>query len=266
MKNDGFYETLIKIQTRIVKRWEVLRRDKCYQDDRRVAYEAFLSRVIPEDREANSPDTNALFYTSPEGLEVAHKYNLMLPFDPEDDLGFEGWGTGKEYTISLGVFADESAIDIIPHFAVPVSVHDRGPTRDSSILRDNRFLFLAIDLQKPKQEIMMEFERHLEAYLSKISDNKGIVTKHGKRGRGTATDFYLETDIGKVSIFKIWDMNKKGLKSPWKITQELFPEVIGTSYQPYSSNYKPETRAVWSKIKNAIKRVDGQRSQFSPTI
>jgi hypothetical protein len=53
-----------------------------------------------------------------------------------------------------------TVIEVIPQLAVPVSVQDHGPTKDNNFLRDNRFLFLAIDLQKPKKDILMEFERH----------------------------------------------------------------------------------------------------------
>src|SRR5208282_5332182 len=101
---------------------------------------------------------------------------------------------------------------------------------------------------------MMEFERRLELYLSQINGNKGRGTVHGKRGRGIVIDCYLKTDIGKVSIFKIWDMNKKEDKSPWKIAQELFPMIKGTSYQTYAKNYNQENRTIWKRIMNAIKR------------
>jgi hypothetical protein len=227
MKNDVFFETLIKIQSKIVKRWEALRRNTGYQDGRLAAYEAFLSRIISEGTEPNNPDIKSLFYTSPEGLQFAHNYKLILPFDPEDDLGFNEWGVSKEYIISLGIFTDARPIDVIPQLAVHFSVQDHGPTRDTGFLRDNRFLFLAIDLQKPKQEIRKEFERYLEAYFTEANPKKD--TKHGKKGRGNAIDFYLETDVGKVSIYNIWNMNKKQGKSPSVIVRELFSYLKGLS-------------------------------------
>lgn len=257
MKTGDVIETLIKIQAKTIKRWEALRRNKYYKIDRENAIATYNERLKAEGKrpEDNPNAAEVLFLTSPEGSELARKYGLTLPFNPEDDIWRED---DKTYILFSRVFTDESVIEVIPQFAVPVSVHDRGPTKDINFLRDNRFLFLAIDLQKPKKDIMMAFERRLEFYLSQINDNKERGTVHGKRGRGIAINSYLKTEIGRISIFKIWDMKIKEDKSPWAITQELYSSVKGTSYQTYAENYNRKTRTIWERITNAIERAKNQ--------
>lgn len=214
MKKDDVLETLININTKKIRGWEALRRNKHYKIDRENAFAAYMERLKAEGkRPEDDPNAEFLFHASPEGSELARKYNLILPFDPKEPL-FE---PQKDYICSGKVFLNDTAVNIIPHIAIPVSLGDADIPclgDDSPYLRNGQFLVLAINLQKPKKEIMMEFERQLEYFLSEVKS---------KKIRGTAIDFHLVTEIGRMSIFKIWDMNKEKGKSPWKITQELYP-------------------------------------------
>jgi hypothetical protein len=124
------------------------------------------------------------------------------------------------------------------------------------ILREGRYLRVEIDLLKSMGQIEVEIKEEVESFqaqihrspkfevgpqsiLSKIPfesiewfwklrlprDDQANIGK--KPGRGPSLDIYLDeqSDIGPVTIFQIWKMNKQEGKSPWKITQDLYPRL-----------------------------------------
>ncbi len=252
-----FFRERIRVNAKIRQRWEALRRNENYKKDRANAFAAYMKRIIAEGkRPGDDLDAEILFHFSPEGIELARKYNLQLPFNPNDEL-FKplNYSKNSETLQFFKVFLDDIAVTVIPQIAVSGSLGDADTPRsrdDSPYLRNGRYLVLAIDLHKPKKQIMAEIDYHVEGFATI------------KKVRGPAIEFYLDTPTGKVTIYEIWDMCHKGGKSPWKIAQKLFPEVKGTSYQPYTKNYRKETRTIWKNINEAIKRADNKISSFSP--
>src|SRR5208282_730642 len=132
MKKDDVLETLIKINAKKIRRWEALRRNEHYKIDRKNAFAAYMERLKAEGKRPKD-DPNAaefLFQTSPEGSELARKYNLTLPFDPNEELFTPQNFSDNSVTLGFfNIFLDDAAVNIIPHIAIPVSLGDTdGPS------------------------------------------------------------------------------------------------------------------------------------------
>lgn len=125
-------------------------------------------------------------------------------------------------------------------------------------LTEGRYLMVKVDMLAPKNQVLgeikylwdecqkgivaMEIERRwlnqvrqfqeqgkpLPPLMEQLAELREQVEKdlHHKR-RGQAVDIRLteEPSGGHVTIFQVWDMNKKEGKSPWKIAQELNPDL-----------------------------------------
>lgn len=122
------------------------------------------------------------------------------------------------------------------------------------LLREGRYLRVEIDLLSSMGQIEAEIKDEVENFQAEIhrwpkfeAGPKTIVSpipfelledlwklrksrgdNSGKKpGRGPSLDIYLDEEpaSGPVTIFQVWNMNKKEGKSPWKIAQELNPDL-----------------------------------------
>jgi hypothetical protein len=185
------------------------------------------------------------FLYSDGGKALADKYGLFLPYHYDDPL----WDPLKN-RMRL-VFSDMLSVRIITQNP---TLYEIGPNQviadHTPHLRDGRFLTIEIDLYEKQGVIQKLIKSQLDFYQDLLKQPKA-------KKRDRALDFYLETEKGKVSIYELWDMKKKGGKSPWKITQIKYPSLTdGKSYQPASNNYDRTVRSRWKQIDDGIKRAD----------
>ena len=194
-------------------------------------------------------------YHSQEGKVVAQKYGLWVPYYYNDEL----WNPFTKRRFH--VFRDTLPIRIITQGPEIVK---RGPDDEAVIgpdglitydykphLRDGRFLTVELDLQGNVEEIKIIVASQIEYYHRELYGKP-----HKERQKGI--DFYIKAEQGnKVSIYELWEMNKKEKKTPWEITQILYPSLTnGKSYQPASKNYNKEVRSQWKQINDGIERAD----------
>ena len=147
--------------------------------------------------------------------------------------------------------------DITPADITPALLEACDPSLldMTPILREGRYLRVEIDLFKSIGQIELEIKDEVEKFKSVIhrspkfeagpqtivcpipfedlgwlwklrqsqEDQAYNIVK--KPGRGPSRDIYLDEKpaSGPVTIFQVWNMNKKEGKSPWKIAQELNP-------------------------------------------
>ena len=125
-------------------------------------------------------------------------------------------------------------------------------------LRDGRFLTIEIDLYEKLGPIRKLINSHLNFYQKELKRPK-------VKKRDSALSFYIEDATKrKVSIYELWDMNKRYGKSPWKITKELYPSAThGKHFQPYKDNYDSGVRAIWMQIDTAIKTAE---KEINPSL
>ncbi len=125
------------------------------------------------------------------------------------------------------------------------------------VLRESRFLYIEIDLFSSMGQIEAEIKNAVGFFQEEIrrtpkfeagpqtiesqipfeyfeplwwlrKPQGGLPQKVSKKpGRGPSMDIYLDEKpgLGPVTIFQVWEMNKKESKSPWKITQELYARL-----------------------------------------
>lgn len=179
--------------------------------------------------------------------ELADKYGLILPYKYDDPL----WDPYIERMKS--VFKDMEPVRMISHNR---SSYKFGPDRKvifdhTPNLRDKRWLTIEIDLHTDSLKTIWDMLKSIIEFYRPLCSPFKI------KKRGAAMDFYLETEKGKVSIYELWDMNKKEGKSPWQITQELYPDdTYSKHYQPDNKNYDKDIRNKWKQIDDAIKKAD----------
>lgn len=247
--------------------WEAIRHSESYRRDRDSAFQKFVERVkqdfeSPQDfhREWPLERLEFEFKFSPfpgEGLKTARKYGLQMPWHYDDPL----WDPDNNGLPP--VFLNPMAVEVIPHgkpafkkLGKNESILDLTPH-----LQDRRFLTLKIDLYKPKTQIQWEVDYQVEKYVS-LAD----IPKTGKPGkRGPKIDHYVKGSDPKVSIYKVWQMNKKEFKGAWKIAKEIWPHLEGKSPNDYHENYNPQAKKLLKRIEDAIKKADFLISSVKPT-
>jgi hypothetical protein len=140
-------------------------------------------------------------------------------------------------------------------------------------LKEGRFIQIEIDLFKPKTQILAEINMQIEFHLGEVrgflvdesqSNKKGSPLYRGIKVRGPAIDSYLEIEGGTVSIFEVWNMNKKEGKSPWKIAKELYPLIKGKSPREWDENYSAEARSYLRKVERALEKADKLIASTTP--
>jgi hypothetical protein len=206
------------------------------------AWEDFLTNKFQRDWDEAKLKEEFLYVT--EGREIAEKYGLITPYHYGDPL----WDPFKDPMID--VFKDMLAVRIITQNPTSYKLSQDRKTMiadHTPHLREERFLTIEIDLYEKQGMIRDLIKSQLDYYQNSLKRPK---TKE----RGRALDFYLYTEKGKVSIYELWDMNKKSKKSPWLITKKLYPfKTNGKSYQPNRNNYNKDVRSTWKQIDEAIK-------------
>jgi len=187
-----------------------------------------------------------------ESRELADKYGLFIPYYYDDPI----WDPFKDRMED--VFKDLLPVRIITQNP---TLYEIGPDRKVIAnhmphLRDGRFLTIEVDLYEKLGTLKKLINSQLYFY-------QNLLKLHKAKKRGPALDFYLDTEKGKVSIYELWDMNKKEGKSAWRITQELYPSITnGKNYQPHNANYDKEARRIWWIIDQAIILADSEIKSF----
>jgi hypothetical protein len=205
---------------------------------------------------ADSPEDKA---------NIARKWGLRELFDYDDPL----WD--PKATAYPRVFTKRLSPVIVLYGAKLKGIidkHARVPLSRNLHLFENRFLPLLIDLSFPKEVITQDFNNMLDSYLplvEKPSKRKSIKPiKHRVRGYSLEFNLDEEPQSGPVTIFQVWDINKKDNKSPWEIAQELYPQLKGTSYRTYSKKYDTNARRLQKQIADAITRAQTIIDSITP--
>jgi hypothetical protein len=138
-----------------------------------------------------------------------------------------------------------------------IDKNGRVPVSGNLNLFEGHFLPLLIDLSFTKEVIEQEVSNMLDEYLLIVNKPKKAKPRQ-YRGRGPSLDIDLDEEptSGPVTIFQVWDMKKREGKSPWKIAQELYPQLKGRSYHEHSEKYDTNARRLQKQIADAIKRAE----------
>ena len=239
-------DDIIKEQEKINKEIEK-RRAELDKDPKKR--EEFFKKKFEKDWPSGKLEQEFLYSMHTiEGRKLADKYGLSVPYHYDDPL----WDPNKDKM--KYIFKDMEPVRMRVH---KLSKYETGPDRKKIAdhtpnLWDKRWLRIEIDIHSSSS---------LEATLNMIKSMINFYRKHcsprdiGKKG--SALNFYLDTENGKVSIYDLRDMNKRDGKSPWEIAKELYPAATeGKHYQPHHNNYNKKVRAIWGRIDSAIKRAD----------
>jgi hypothetical protein len=194
----------------------------------------------------------------------------------------------------------EIPLDLSPLDLTPLLVNSFDPSLldITPLLREGRYLRVEIDLLSSMGQIEEEIKYKVEIFQAEIHRSpkfeagpKTIVSpipfeliegvwelrrsrddqayNIGKKpGRGPSLDIYLDEEpaSGPVTIFQVWNMNKKEGESPWSIAQDLYPKLKGTSYQDKAKNYDSHAKRLHQQIVDAIKRVDSLIASITASI
>jgi hypothetical protein len=204
-----------------------------------------LGELLGQQFEGPDSDPEVLYHYcfSPEARQVQQRYGLWYQYHYNQPALLSTPGQIEMVTF---LNADEDASEIN---GKPVKIFQSPCLR---AIRDEALhsLDIKINLSWPKEEIMNIFE----LLLDKALDEREHA---GKKAfiRGMAVDPFP---------FKAWLMNKKQGKTPWEITQELFPFTKGRSYREVDKNYSPEARSHFKKVERAIIKADKLISSVTP--
>jgi hypothetical protein len=196
-------------------RWEALKRSEIFQKELIEIYRQFLIKKKWPDKRMSVK----LFLREPEIKTLSQKYNVdsHCPFI-EILINENDKTTWRPKRI-------DSYVELIRQVS--------GSVFPIKLAVKDNCMIVKIDIRKPRGQILLEIESLLKKYGKELKKN-------------TKKPSY---DLNDFSIF---DMNK-GL-SPWKITQRLYPEIIGKSYRPDANNYDLEARRLHKNICDAIAR------------
>ncbi|MCX5887983.1 MAG: hypothetical protein NTY36_00860 [Deltaproteobacteria bacterium] len=178
------------IEKSSVVRREVFKIHPIYRQEYEAAFQDYM-QGLPSDAAARpQAELRESFIFSPQAGALCRRWGLKLALHPDDDL----WDTAPISAPQVENFQAE--IHRWPKF-------EAGP---KTIVSPIPFELLE-DLWKLRKS---------------RGDNSGK-----KPGRGPSLDIYLDEEpaSGPVTIFQVWNMNKKEGKSPWKIAQELNPDL-----------------------------------------
>ncbi len=205
-----------------------------------------LSRTLLGDlieKPDSDPQVLNQYLFSPEARQVQQRYGLLNPYHYNQSVLFAS--PGQIFVSSL-IDANEYVSEIngkpVKIFRAPCLRAIRDETLQS--------LDIKINLFWPKEEIMNIFE----LVLDKAKDERESAGKKAFVRSMSFDPFPL----------RAWYMNKKQGKTPWEITQELYPLTKGKSYQDWEENYSPEARSHLRKVERAIKKADELISSVTP--
>jgi len=156
--------------------------------------------------------------SSEEKANIAQKWGLTELFDYDDPL------LDRLTTVYSHVFTERlSSVKVLYGAKLEgfIDKNVRVPLSRTLHLFEHHFLPLLIDLSLPKKVILQDISNRLDSYLPLVE--KPQKTKNAKprkyRVRGLSLEINLDEEppSGPVTIFQIWDMNKRENKSPFKI-------------------------------------------------
>jgi hypothetical protein len=274
---------------------EAFRRSPLYRQEFEAAFRAYRNTLSPNMAGHPDCDLIEPFQLSIEAQYLCQRWKLAFALHPDDQLWdsspedapafFKDPGNAVE-VIPHGkpkYVIEKGQVDFIPHLregrylrldidlnaskgqieagvsyrvkqyqdliiGVQVLKQLRGPTKITSTpLPDDNL---------PVEQWIAERNKQEEQGIAEI--RKQVEKNNAFRRRRQSLDIYLDEEPpgGPVTIFQMWDMNKKEGKSPWKIAQELYPCLKGTSYQDYEDNYDINAKRLRKQIDDAIKRAD----------
>ncbi len=233
-------------------------------------------------RLALHPD-DELWDTAPEAapliFAVPGSAVKVIPFGPMrfNPPSTDPWEL-KDLTLAMVDACDPSLLDMTP------------------ILREGRYLRVEIDLLSSMGQIETEIKNEVEIFQAEIHRSpkfeagpKTIVSPipfeliedvwklrrsrddqayniAKTPGRGPSLDIYLDEEPASahVTIFQVWNMNKKEGKSPWKIAQELYPLIKGKSPRDWDENFSEEARSYLRKVERALEKADKLIASITP--
>jgi hypothetical protein len=240
-------------------KWSVVRREvfkihPIYRQEYEVAFQDYL-KGLPSDLAVRpQAELRKSFIHSPQARELCQRWGLSLAKHPDDKV----WDNPPESVPLL--FADPGlAVKVIPFGKIKSPEYPWHPIDKTPLLKEGRYLCLEIDLFKSAGQIEVEIKNEVQRFQAEIF--------HWLRPwRGPSLNIYLDEEPpgGPVTIFQVWKMNKQGGKSPWKIAQELYPKLKGTSYQDKARNYDSNAKRLHQQIVEAINRVHRLIDSITP--
>jgi len=284
-------------------RKEALRRSSQYRQEYEAAFQSYVDSLPPEvilyrtfsskesetmeDRgflpSEESDESERLkylelcehFQDSPQAQDLCQRWGIALALHPDNEL----WTVTREHAPAF--FKDpRQAVKVVPHKKtnlIPLS--EKWCSEKTSIvsiqgekcleteyqidvtphLRECRYLVLEIDLFHKKTQIMTEVEAKVDKY-------QVVINRRRVRGNSLDIHLYEEPPCGPITIFQVWDMNKKEGKTPWLIVKQLYTkEVNEKSYQPHANNFDYKAKSLKKLIEDAINRADKIIESITPT-
>ena len=290
-------EKLSILRREVLKIHPIYRRDyeAAFQDFVNGLPPNLTDRPRPELREAFIYSPQAVDICRRWGLNLAlHPDDEILDSAPESaPLLFADPGNAVK-VISCGPVrfnpSSKNPWDLKDLTPAMVESCDPSQLDMTSILREGRYLRVEIDLFKTMGQIKAEIEDEVEFFQAEIHRSpkfesgpqtiespipfellEGIwklrrspkdqpYNTAGKAGRGPSLDIYLaeQPASGPVNICQVWSMNKNKGKSPWKITQELYPYLKNLTEKECMRNKCPQK----IDFKNLIKKNKETNNKF----
>jgi hypothetical protein len=243
---------------RSVVRREVFKIHPIYRQEYEDAFQYYLRRLESALAVRPQAELRKLFIYSPQARELAQRWGLSLALQPDDEL----WDTPPGTAPAL--FEDPGfAVTVLPYGKVKTNPSPPENTLDridiTPLLKEGRYLCLEIDLFSSKGQIEVEIKdavARFQATIVRLSKPEGgpktnfphspsessidfywweteqvqedqASNVDKKPGRGPSLYIYLDDRPvnSPVTIFQVWNMNKKEGKSPWVIAQELNTEL-----------------------------------------
>ena len=212
-------------------------------DGNRKSYQS-LGELVGQQFKEPDTDPNMLdeYCLSPEARQVQQRYRLWYPYHYNQAAMLASPGQIEKVTwLNADEYVSEINGEQVTIFQSPCLRAVRDQSLDS--------LNININLSWPREEITNIFE----LLLDKTLDEK-------RAGKKT----FIRTKTVDSFPFKVWLMNRKEGKSPWVITQELFPFTKGKSYQDFDEHYSREARSCLRRVERAIKKADELISSVTP--
>jgi hypothetical protein len=177
------------------------------------------------------PDERESFVAggSGEAFDLAGKWNLLHPWDPEGDD--PPWPANKR--IGRVIARQKQPVDLeqIRNHRIEFTTHFPSP---------NRFILLEIDLHHTKEEIRAWFGHILDHYWKFAGPPESLKVRGAK--------------IDELS-FLVYELKKSG-KSLLEITHELFPGLEGAdpNYNPTAKRRYEQVRRAYQKAQKLLKQ------------
>lgn len=210
-------------------RQNLIKTSSVYREDFNKAYKGYLIQNYPgidlEDCDLwMHPDEKENFVTgwSEEAYQLAEKWNLLHPWDPEGDE--PPWPSNKPIGKIIARLKKQIDLEQIRNHHINLPPYSPSP---------NRFLLLEIDLHHTKKDIRTWFDHVLDHYW-------GFA--------GPPQELKLRGPEIEELPFKVYEMKESG-KSLLEITYELFPELEGAN-----PNYNPVAKQRYEEVRRAYQK------------